>query len=97
MGLTVHELAAAWLMFAAGFLTASVVVLIGAAIGSYTEGRVVGARHGGRRPDAGCREGSCRRGDGSPRRIYRDEIVEQFLAGMITLDDVRDFYHGRKE
>lgn len=94
--MTIEQTIGAWVMFSAGFVACCVVVLIGSVVSLTKDRRGGGARHAWSRPEAGCTDGTSRRGDGSPRRFYREEVVEQFLAGLITLDDMRDFYEGRK-
>jgi hypothetical protein len=94
--MTHQQLLAAWLLFGSGFVACAVVLLICGCVAIAQEGRRGGARVGRSRPDAGCRDGACRRGDGSPRRVCSDEVVTQFLAGLITLDDVKDYYNRSK-
>lgn len=94
--MTLEQSVGAWAMFAAGFLACCVVLLIAGVVSITRDGRRGGDRGGRSRPEAGCKDGSCRRGEGSPRRFYREEVVDQFLAGLITIDDMRDFYEGRR-
>jgi hypothetical protein len=94
--MTNEQLIGAWVLFAAGFVACSVVILVAGVVAIAQEGRPGGARSGRSRPEAGGMDGSSRRGEGSPRRVFTDEFVAAFLLGEITLDDVRDFHNGRK-
>ena len=93
--MTHHEMLAAWVLFGAGFVACSVVILIVAVIAIAQEGRPGGARAGRSRPEAGRMDRMGRRGEGSPRPAFREQFVAQFLAGLITIEDVRDFHNGR--
>lgn len=90
-----HHILAAWLAFAIGLVVASTVVLVGGALVINRDGRDGGARREGCRRDAG-RHGCSRRGNGSPRRTFGEEMVELFVTGQVTLDEMRDLYERGK-
>lgn len=92
--MTAESLLAAWLSFAVGVIVATTVFVVGWGLASIKEGRVGGSRRGGYRRDAGCRDGSCRPGRGAPRRMAREEMVELFVTGQVTLDEMRKHYGG---
>lgn len=89
-----NEILAAWLFVAAGVIAAATVILVGGGLAITRKDRGGGARPGRSRPEAGG-HGRRRRGDGWPRRHFREELVVQFLDGRITLEDLKDFYNGR--
>lgn len=93
--MTHHQMLAAWVLFGAGFVACSVVILIVGVIAIAKESRPGGARVGRSRAEPAGMDGQVRRGDGSPRRVFNDEIVSAFLLGEITLDDMRKFHNGR--
>lgn len=95
--MTHHQMLAAWVLFGAGFVACSVVILIVGVIAMAQEGRRGGARAGRSRPDAGCRDGRCRRGEGSPRRVYDDAAMNAFLTGSITINELMRHHNGRSE
>lgn len=94
--MTNEQLIGAWVLFAAGFVACSVVILVVGVVAIAQEGRTGGARSGRSRAEPAGMDGLSRRGEGSPRRVFNDEIVAAFLLGEITLDDVKDFHNGRK-
>lgn len=93
--MTNEQLIGAWILVASGFVAGGVVAVIGSVVAIAKEGRRGGVRVGRSRPEAGSTEGSVRRGEGSPRRVYDDAMVSAFLLGEITLDDMRKHHNGR--
>lgn len=95
--MTHQQLLGVWILVGSGFLACSVVALIWSVIAIAQEGRRGGARGGRSRPEAGFTDGSCRRGEGAPRRVYDDAMVDAFLRGQITIDQMRKYHNERSE
>lgn len=93
--MNVAQLVGVWLIFAAGLVLAATVVLVCGGLWLTREGRVGGARRGGCRRRPACHGGTCRRGTDTPCRVSREEMVEMFVAGTVTLDEMRKHYEGR--
>ncbi len=93
--MTNEQLLGAWILVASGFIAGGVVAVIGSVVAIAKEGRRGGARGGRSRPEAGSTEGSVRRGEGLPRRVYDDAMVDAFLRGQITIDQMRKYHNGR--
>lgn len=89
------QIVGVWLLVAAGVVFTATVLIVVCGLWITREGRVGGARRGGCRR-TGCNTEGCRRGDGWPRR-RGEGYVERFLAGAITLEEMRRLYHEGRD
>jgi hypothetical protein len=93
--MTGHQLAGVSIICTAYALLAVTVVLVCGGLWITRDGRVGGDRRGGCRRRPGCQGGDCRRGKDATRRVSREEMVDRFVAGEVTLNDMRKFYKRR--